>query len=249
MKRLILAIVALVIIGFGYVFLTDKPVKEVEAELETNSLIGAYNPTDADEIAEMQLLAQADLSGTNIHPALQIKETDIVLGDPNAPVTLIEYASMTCPHCARFHLDILSKIEETYIANGQVKFVMRDLPWDNFALGMAAITRCAPKSFFHPLVKAFFREQESIFKSADPLAALQQIASTGGMKPEDVAACVRNEDLQKQILAGKDEALNVLNVKGTPAVFVNGEPLKHVRNLRQVQEAIELALKQATQQG
>lgn len=261
MKRLLVAFGLLVAIGVGYVFVTDTEVpvlnensgvSEIDADAGStlpapSSSLGAYEPADATEREEMMLLAQADLTGRNVHPALKIKDTDRVLGDVNAPVTLVEYASMTCPHCAKFHNDILPALQEQYIDTGKLNVVMRHLPWDNFALGMAAITRCAPAEFYHPLVKALFRQQEDLMKSADPLQSITQIAAMAGMSADEVAACVRDEEVQQSILAEKEEAMTVLNVRGTPTVFVNGERMQSVRNLRQVQEAIELALEQVRQ--
>ena len=202
-----------------------------------------------ESIEEPMLLAQAGLGTPVVMPALQVQETDRVLGDPNAPVTLIEYASMTCSHCGNFHNNFLPDIEKAYISTGKVKLVMRDLPWDNMALGISKVARCVPKDQFYMLVKAFFRSQDSWLKSMDPLGEIKKIARFAGMDGATVDRCVKDADLHEEVLASKTMATDVLNVKGTPTFFINGERVQGLRNFGDLTDALDAALMQAQQRG
>ncbi|NBV54447.1 MAG: hypothetical protein EBR79_01890 [Proteobacteria bacterium] len=153
---------------------------------------------------------------------LQILPSDRVEGSVMAPLTIIEYASMTCSHCADFAKDTLPQLRKEWIATGKAKFVMRDLAWDNLALGMAKIARCAPAEQFKPLVESFFGGQQKIITSASPLDEIKQITRMAGMDDATVDACVKDAALHAQVLASKNQALEILKVQGTPAIFVNG---------------------------
>jgi protein-disulfide isomerase len=194
-----------------------------------------------------QLLAQADLAPVGLHPALQIQPTDRVLGDENAPVTIIEYVSMTCPHCADFHSAIFPRLKADYIDTGKVKFVMRDLPWDNMALGIAKVARCADPSQFYMLTGAFLKTQENWLRSADPLGEIKKIARLAGMDEATVEQCLKDPSLHEEVLASKRIAQEVLNVRGTPTVFINGELLNGVPAYDQLRSVIETALEHARQ--
>jgi protein-disulfide isomerase len=197
--------------------------------------------------AQPQLLAQADLSPAGLHPALQVQPTDRVLGDNNAPVTIIEYVSMTCPHCADFHTAIFAQLKKDYIDTGKVKFIMRDLPWDNMALGIAKVARCADPNQFYMLTGAFLKTQKNWLRSADPLAEIKKIARLAGMDDVKVEQCLKDADLHEEVLASKRIAREVLNVRGTPTLFVNGELLNGVPAYNQLRDVIETALERTRQ--
>lgn len=155
------------------------------------------------------------------HP-LNIQKFDRVLGRADAPVTMIEYASMTCSHCAEFHKTTLKDVQKDWIETGKVKYVLRDLPWDNLALGIAKVTRCADPAMYYPLVSAFFEAQESIVKGVDTLGEVKKVARLGGMDAAKVEACIQDAPLQAMITGVKDNGLAQLKITGTPTSFVNG---------------------------
>ncbi|RZK98733.1 MAG: hypothetical protein EOP36_21050, partial [Rubrivivax sp.] len=105
--------------------------------------------------------------------ALDIQPNDRVVGSMTAPVTMIEYASMTCNHCAHFATDVMPKVKKDYIVTGKVKYVLRDLAWDNLAIGMSKVARCAPASQFLPIADAFFANQTRIVTSNDALSVIK----------------------------------------------------------------------------
>ena len=118
-----------------------------------------------------------------------------VLGKADAPVTVIEYASMTCPHCAAFHAGPYPAIKKEYVETGKVKFVFRDFPLDRLALAAAMMARCAPKERYFPVVDIIFGTQQNWAKVADPAAALSQIGLLAGISKETYQACVSNKEV------------------------------------------------------
>ncbi len=174
------------------------------------------------------------------HP-MNIQSFDRVMGQAEAPVTIIEYASLTCPHCARFHHDVLPQIQKEWIDTGKAKYVLRDLPWDNLALGMAKITRCADSAMYYPLVGAFFESQKAIVEGVDTLGEIKKVARLAGLDSTKVDACIQDAESHKLIVGIKDNALGQLGVQGTPTTFVNGIKLDGEVPYADVKKALEQA--------
>lgn len=151
-----------------------------------------------------------------------ITEQDRVFGDADAPNTFIEYASMTCPHCARFHDEggLYQKIKEQFVVTGQAKFVYRDLPWDGMAFRAALMARCLPESKYEAMVSRIYNNQASWSSAPEELLKLFAIT---GMTAEEAEACVNDKRMQEYILKKRTEALDVLKVTGTPFLFLNGK--------------------------
>lgn len=173
--------------------------------------------------------------------ALDIQATDRVLGSMTAPVTIVEYASMTCSHCADFATKTMPQVKKDWINTGKAKYVLRDLAWDNLAVGMAKVARCAPASKFMPLADAFFANQMTIVTSNEPLAEIKKVAATYGMDSAKVEECVKDADLQAQVEASKDTAMNQLGVRGTPAVFVNGVKVDGAVDYAELKKTLDAA--------
>src|SRR5262249_57342023 len=101
-----------------------------------------------------------------------VSPDDRILGKPDAPITIVEYASLTCPHCAAFERDTLPKLKTQYIDTGKVKLIYRDFPLDSRATLAAMIARCAPRDRYFGFVDAFFRSQDQWARSEDPVRSL-----------------------------------------------------------------------------
>jgi protein-disulfide isomerase len=153
---------------------------------------------------------------------LQINKNDRILGDPNAPITIVEYASMSCPHCAHFANDILPKLKKQWIDTGKAKLVFRDFPLDKLALKAAMVQRCAPPNRFFAFVDTFFADQQQWVMADDYMAALARLAELGGMGKSEVDACLKNSRLENQILQERLVASKDLGVDATPTFFING---------------------------
>lgn len=151
-----------------------------------------------------------------------------VMGNPEAPITIIEYASLTCPHCANFHTETLPKLKEEWIEPGKAKLIYRDFPLDKYAAQAAMIARCAPEDKYFTFLGAFFAQQRSWARADDPVRVLTQLAGLGGMSRSDVEACLANEELADGILQMRLDGQMEFEVNSTPSFVIDG---KKVGNL------------------
>jgi len=163
-----------------------------------------------------------------------------------APVTIVEYASLTCSHCADFSTGTMPQVRKEWISTGKAKYVLRDLPWDDLALGMAKITRCVPPEQFKPLVESFFAHQLDIMKSSQPLEEIKKVTRMAGMSDAQVDACIKDAALHAQVMAGKDTAFNKLGVRGTPAIFINGTLVSGAVPYNDLKKTLDEAYAKAT---
>ncbi|BAI75351.1 DsbA oxidoreductase (plasmid) [Azospirillum sp. B510] len=154
-------------------------------------------------------------------PPLSELMAERVLGDPKAPVTILDYSSMTCPHCAHFHAEILPKIKEAYIDTGKVKLVFRDFPFDQAALSASMLAHCAPVERYFPLTDVLFKSQPTWSRAADPAKALAQYGKLAGMSQETIDACFANKELADAILNSRLTGQNQYKVEATPTFILN----------------------------
>lgn len=177
--------------------------------------------------ATMLYPVRASIANSTPNPAtaaslLAIGKNDRILGNPNAPITIVEYASLTCPHCAHFADDILPQIKKEWIDTGKAKLVLRDFPLDGEALKAAMIARCAPPDRFYAFIDTFFADQDKWVTVSDFQAALTRLAELGGMSKTAVDACLKDTALENKILQGRLTAGKQLGVDATPTFFING---------------------------
>jgi protein-disulfide isomerase len=164
----------------------------------------------------------ADAKGAVAGP-LAVTPQDRVLGNADAPITIIEFASFTCPHCAHFAADVLPKLKKKWIDTGKARLVLRAFPRDEADLQAAMVTQCAPPEKYYPLVDTLFEMQEKWVVAKDWHAALQSIALLGGISKKDFDACVANKQLEDQVAQSRLTATQQLGVNSTPTFFVNGK--------------------------
>lgn len=148
---------------------------------------------------------------------------EMVLGDENAPVTVVEYMSMTCPHCASFHEDNFKPLVEKYVDTGKVRFILREFPFDPRAAAAIMLARCAPESQFFPMIDVMFQQQRSWATASDGRAALLQIARLAGFTQESFEACLTNQKLLDDVNAVRTKAANEFGVQSTPTFIINGK--------------------------
>ena len=153
---------------------------------------------------------------------LTVGKDDRILGDPKAPITIIEYASMTCPHCAHFAGDVLPELKKKWIDTGKVRLVLRDFPLDGEAVHASMLARCAPPDRFYAFVDTFFADQDKWVAASDYQAALSRLAMLGGMSKAEIDKCLADTALENQILNSRLVASKQLEVNATPTFFVNG---------------------------
>lgn len=154
--------------------------------------------------------------------ALALTKEDRILGNPNAPITIIEYASLTCPHCAHFADDVLPELRKKWIDTGKAKLVLRDFPLDEEALRAAMIARCAPPDRFYAFVDTFFAAQPKWATAQDYREALARLAMLGGMGKNEFDKCLADTALESKIVEERLIASKELDVNSTPTFFING---------------------------
>ncbi|WP_448205909.1 DsbA family protein [Azospirillum sp. sgz302134] len=154
-------------------------------------------------------------------PATADLLADRVMGDPKAPVTILDYSSMTCPHCAAFHTETLPKLKEQYIDTGKAKLVFRDFPFDQAALRASMLARCAPPERYYPLLEVLFKSQAQWSRAADPAKALAQYGKLAGMSQATIDACMANTALADGILQSRLTGQDKYKVEATPTFVLN----------------------------
>lgn len=146
---------------------------------------------------------------------------DRFLGKADAPVTIIEYASLSCSHCAHFQETTLPELKEKFIDTGKVKLIYRDYPTDGPALKAAAVARCMPEGSYHAYLTILFKNQRGWYSEEDPAHALAQYARLGGLSQADAEACANSTKLQDAIADGRLKADNNYGVRATPTFILN----------------------------
>ena len=163
------------------------------------------------------------------------------LGDSGAPVTIIEYASTSCPHCANFHANVLPWLEETYIDSGRVRLEYRDFPLNAPALWGAMLAHCAgPERYFAFLELIFARQSQWAFGHATP-DGLKEVAKQAGMGSEAFDACMADEGLQKAIVKSRAEGVEQFNIESTPSFVIGGEVIRGIPAQDDLARRIEAA--------
>ena len=146
-----------------------------------------------------------------------------VLGDPDAPIEIVEYSSLTCTHCRHFHIEILPELKKNYLDTGRAKLVYRDFPFDQLGLMAAILARCAPPPRYFQFLDVLFQNQEKWSRDADPVKALARIGTLGGLSESDFRACAENRTIVDGVLQTRLEAGNRYQVNSTPTFIINGE--------------------------
>lgn len=163
---------------------------------------------------------------------------EIIYGDPMAPVTIVEYASLTCSHCAAFHTTVFPEIKKNYIDTGKVRLVFRDFPLDGLAMAGAMLARCAPGDRGQALLNVMFRQQGTWVMSQSPIEPLTSYAKLAGMSEDDVNACLENQNIMTAIREGQELATNQYQINATPTFFVEDVKVEGGRSYDQMSEII-----------
>jgi len=177
--------------------------------------------------------------------------TDYTLGDDKAPIVVVEYASLTCPHCATFHTKTFDFLKKVYIDTGKVRFIFRDFPFDGVALAATMLARCGGASeseaikgrdkYFAMVNTLFYRQATWAFGS-DPEAELIKIAKEYGFTQESFDACLQNQTMYEGVLEVRKRAFETFKVDSTPTIFVNGEPFRGALTPEQMDNVLKRTL-------
>ena len=195
-------------------------------------------------LSPLQLISEA-FAQNAVDVAKPVSLPDMALGPKDAAVTVTEYASMTCPHCAAFTEQVFPKIKEAFIDTGKIRFVFREFPLDIKAAAGSMLARCIAKDDS----AKYFAVNELLFKTQndwvmkDTAASLTRIGKQAGLTQEAVEACLKDQALLDKIAADQKFANEVLKVNSTPTFFINGEMLKGETSFEEFSKKITPLLK------
>lgn len=199
------------------------------AVLALGTLGASGGPTWAQTFSVLELEAKGPLD-------------DIPLGSETAPVTIIEYASMTCPHCAAFEVGVFPKLKEKYIDTGKVRFIMREYPLDRLAAAAFMLARCAGPEKYNALVETLFQQQQK-WAVKEPLPPLLAIAKQAGFTQQSFEACLNDKALFDKIQQVRDRATTKFKVDATPTFYINGEKFSGEISIDELDKRIQAYLK------
>jgi protein-disulfide isomerase len=168
---------------------------------------------------------------------------DVVLGSNKAPVTIIEYASLTCPHCAHFSTTTFPELQKRYIDTGKVRFIFREFPLDALAAAGFMLARCAGTDKFMPIVETLFAKQ-SEWMVEKPIEPLRTIAKQFGFTEQTFDQCLANQKVLDGIQDVRDRGTTKLGVNSTPTFFVNGKKLVGDQSIEALAKEIDPYLKE-----
>ena len=188
--------------------------------------------------------ARADDTAAPADLAHAPPEGDIVLGSDKAPVTIVEYASMDCPHCAHFATTTYPELKKRYIDTGKVRYIFREFPLHQIALAGSMLARCAGGNDKYMAIVAALFEKQTDWIVAEPLQPLGALAKQFGFTDQSFKECLSNQKLEEDILAVRDHAVEKLGVNSTPTFFINGKKLVGDVTIDQMAKEIDPYLKE-----
>ena len=174
--------------------------------------------------------------------SLQPTDADHVLGNKDAPITIVEYASLTCSACAAFHNQMLPQLKTRYIDAGKLKLVYRDFPLDRVAVQAAQLAECVDRDRYFAVVATIFQTQASWIAAKDPLADLQKLMRLAGLGEPQAKACLADQKGLEAILMERQGG-TALGVDSTPTIFVNGQRYDGPRTLQAFDELFARLIK------
>ncbi|MEJ0096400.1 MAG: DsbA family protein [Methylocella sp.] len=148
---------------------------------------------------------------------------DIPMGKSDAPVTIVEYASMTCSHCAAFHANSYPALKSKYIDTGKVRFILREFPLDPLATAGFMLARCAGDDKRNAIIDLLFDQQKNWAFTEKPVESLANLVKQAGISQESFETCLKNQDLYENINKVRDRAAEKFGVNATPTFFINGQ--------------------------
>ncbi len=164
-------------------------------------------------------------------------------GDENAKVKIVEFASLTCGHCAKFHNEVMPILKEKYIEKGLIHFTYKDFPLDKFALKASMIARCAGNEKFFKFLDVFYKKQKDWTRTKDPFKSLLKIAKFGGLKDEELKVCIGNKSIEDGILKQRLNSSKKYDIKATPTLYLNGEKYNGDLTIEALETKIKSMLK------
>ncbi len=167
---------------------------------------------------------------------------DVVMGEANAPVTIIEYASMTCGHCASFHNTTYPEMKKKYIDTGKVKYILREFPLDPLAAAGFMLARCSGNDKYYPIVEMLFQKQNE-WVTQNPIPPLLALAKQMGFTQESFESCLKDQKILEAIENVRTHGAEKLGVASTPTFFINGKKVSGTLTMQELDKQLEPLLK------
>ncbi|MHA1523306.1 MAG: DsbA family protein [Alphaproteobacteria bacterium] len=203
----------------------DQTRRRALAILMSGAAFAALAGCDSADSPQSTIQAGDDASRARFEALMQPSSMEeMIIGEVNAPVTIIEYASMTCPHCAAFHTGTYPELKEKYIETGKARLIFREYPIGNLAVAAAMLARCVDRQKFFPFIDALFQKQQ-VWVTDNPVAPLKEMAKQVGISEENFDKCLSNQTILSGIREVATRANKEFEVNSTPTFFVNGEIL------------------------
>ncbi|EIM75654.1 DSBA oxidoreductase [Nitratireductor aquibiodomus RA22] len=226
-RRLLLSMAALPALGLGLAACTDS-----NAEAEAGA--PATDPITTAAVEAPPSSGTVDMDKLLEEGALE----DKVLGDENAPVTIVEYASMTCSHCATFHTRTYPELKKKYIETGKVRFILREFPFDPRAEAGFMLARCSDDKYF-AMVDVLFKQQNNWAPVQDAQSALLKISKLAGFTQESFEACLTDQELLTKVRAVRARGASDFGVDATPTFFINGKKYSGAMSIDEISAVID----------
>lgn len=180
-----------------------------------------------------------NIISANSHEILKLKDDDIIFGKKDAPVTIVEYASLSCTHCAYFHNNVFNKIKEKFIDTGKVFLIFRNFPLDQTSFKAAIASKCIKDSkSTKKFIKLLFKNQESWYTKKNFEDIIANMALISGTNRKDFKKCISNKSLEDHVLEIRKEAAITLEVKATPTFFINEEMYRGSKSFKEMEKII-----------
>jgi protein-disulfide isomerase len=167
---------------------------------------------------------------------------DFIIGDPNAPVSVIVYSAFTCSHCADFHLNVLNKIQELYLKSGKIKIIMRDYPLDKISFKAALIGRVMKQEQYLSFSKRLYETQDEWIERKDALDFVMKEAKNVGLSDHDINQALNNKMIENKLLDGCVLALKKYKLDATPSIIVNDYVFRYAASLEELKQRIDKCL-------
>ena len=206
-NKILMSSVAIVCLIAVVYFTFNEPTENEELIL--------YTMNDINDSGS-QVIQQMD---SNI---IDVSLEELTLGDPNAPITIIEYASMTCSHCAEFHNKTYPDLKKNHIDTGEVKFIFREFPLDKLAMATSMLARCVDNEISMAFIEILFKNRDR-WISENALNELKNFSKQAGLDSNEFDACLNNQQLLDDLIAGKEKAIEDYKINSTPSFIINGE--------------------------
>ena len=181
--------------------------------------VGLYLNLTGEETDLQQ--AYATDSGSELEVA--VADDEHIIGNIDAPVTIVEYASLTCSHCASFHADTLPEVKEQVIDTGKARLVFRDFPLDRHAPAAHMLVRCVAPAKRSAMLDLLFATQDTWARSQDPQSELDRIGRSAGMTSEAVKSCLNDQSVFDAVIAQRLEGEQKYQIQSTPSFIIGGK--------------------------